>query len=274
MSLDALDATPHASTAPAPGAAPHAGTAPAPGATRAAGALGIVVLDSEHYQETLEWDDPTSWSPPPGLGPGFLSHPAYWPFPVMFAVARGATSEAAAERRPEAVRGVVDAVRRLDGRCRMIVGTCGHFSDAWPALEPRPQTPTVLSALDALDDALRWSRRDVAVLTMTTASGTRAMAGVPGGTRVRVVGMDGAGDWTEMDRPDWVTHRTWSEAGLEQGLRRVLERESRAGGKLEGVGCVLLVCTILPQFAGVIHQYTDAPVVHVGNLVSTFLTTS
>lgn len=268
MSADALDATPR------PGASVAAGTAPAAGANGKAGALGIVVLDSEHYQETLDWDDPTSWRPPPGLGPGFLSHPSFWPFPVMFAVARGATSEAAAERRPEAVRGVAEAVRRLDGRCRMIVGTCGHFGDAWEALDPRPQTPTVLSALDVLDDALRWSRRDVLVLTMTTASGRRSMAGVPGGTRVRVVGMDGAGDWAEMDRADWVTHRNWSEAGLEAGLRQVLDRESGAGGALEGIGCVLLVCTILPQFTGVIRQYTDAPVVHVGNLVSTLLSAS
>jgi len=238
------------------------------------GVLGVVLLDAEHYVETLDWDDPTAWRPPAGLGPGFLSHPAYWSLPAVFAVARGATSEAAAERRPEAIRGVVEAVRRLEGRCRMIVGTCGHFVDAWPALDPRPRTPTILSALDVLPSALHWSGRDVLVLTMTTESGRSSLATAPGSSRVRVLGMDGAGDWERVDRPDWVTHREWTEQGLEQGLREVLARERGAGGALDDVGCVLLMCTILPQFTAVIRQYTDAPIVHVGNLVEALLSAS
>lgn len=236
--------------------------------------VGVVLLDAEHYEDTLDWEDPTAWVPPAGLGPGFLSHPAYWSRPAVFAVAKGATGEAAAERRPEAVRGVVDAVRRLDGRCRMIVGTCGHFGDAWAELDPPPETPTILSALDILPDALRWSRRDVLMLTMTTESGLRSIADTPGSSRVRVVGMDGAGDWFLMDRPDWVAHREWSEAGLEAGLRQVLGRESIEGGALDGVGCVLLVCTILPQFISVIREYTGAPIVHVGGLAESLLSAS
>jgi hypothetical protein len=255
-------------------AAPQGAPAPETRTRRFPNAVGVVLLDAEHYVETLEWDDPTSWVPPPELGPGFLSHPAYWPLPALFAVARGATSEAADERRPEAIRGVVDAVRRLDGRCRVIVGTCGHFGDAWPALEPRPETPTVLSALDVLPDALRWSRRDVLVLTMTTESGRRSLADTPGSSRVRVLGMDGAGDWPSMDRPDWVRRRDWSEEGLAAGLRAVLERESGAGGALDGVGCVLLVCTILPQFTAVVREYTDAPIVHVGTMAESLLAPS
>jgi len=235
------------------------------------GPLGIVVLDSEHYVETLGWDDPSTWDPPPGLGPGFLSHPAYWSVPVVFAVARGATSEAAAQRRPEAIRGVVEAVRRLDGHCRMIVGTCGHFCDAWIGLDPRPETPTILSALDVVDDALRWSRRDVLMITMTTESGQRSIADMPDATRVRVLGMDGAGDWSRIDRPDWVTQRDWSESGLESGLRHVLDREVGPGRALDNVGSVLLVCTILPQFTPVIREYTDAPIVHIGSLVTSLL---
>lgn len=245
----------------------HAGPARRPGDEP----LGIVLLDAEHYVETLEWEDPTAWQPPDGLGPGFLSHPAYWPLPVVYAVARGATTEAAAAHRPEAIRGVVEAVRRLDGRCRMIVGTCGHFWGAWEELDPRPQTPTVLSALDVLDDALSWSRRDVLVLTMTTGSGQRSLARATTSARVRVLGMDGAGDWSRIDRPDWVLRREWSEDGLESGLREVLDRERGPGGALAGVGAVLLYCTILPQFTSVIREYTSAPIVHVGSLVASAL---
>jgi hypothetical protein len=250
------------------------GGRPARGAMSDPDVVGVVLLDSEHYTETLDWEDPYSWVPPVGLGTGFLSHPAYWSRPALFAVARGATAEAAEARRPEAIAGVVDAVRRLDGRCRMIVGTCGHFVDAWPALDPPPRTPTVLSALDVLGDALRWSRRDVLVLTMATESGRRSLAGTPGASRVRVVGMDGAGDWEEMDRPDWVHHRRWSEAGLEAGLREVLERERVPDGALDDIGCVLLACTILPQFTAVIREYTGAPIVHVGGLAEALLSTS
>lgn len=233
--------------------------------------VGVVLLDADHYTETLDWDDPTGWVPPAGLGTGFLSHPDYWSRPAIFAVARGATAEAAAERRPEAIRGVVDAVRRLDGRCRVIVGTCGHFCDAWAELDPAPETPTILSALDVLPEALRWSRRDVLMLTMTTEVGRRSITHTPGSTRVRVVGIDGAGDWWKMDRPTWVTHRDWSEDGLEAGLRQVLESQRGPGGALEGVGGVLLVCTILPQFTSVIREYTDAPIVHVGGLAQSLL---
>ncbi|HVC13323.1 MAG TPA: hypothetical protein VND62_00520 [Acidimicrobiales bacterium] len=258
----------------ADGGTAHAGGSRTRGPTSVPDVVGVVLLDSEHYVETLDWENPLSWVPPEGLGTGFLSHPAYWSRPALFAVARGATAKAAEERRPEAIRGVADAVRRLDGRCRIIVGTCGRFVDAWPALDPPPATPTVLSALDVLDDALRSSRCDVLVLTMTTESGRRSLAGTPGTSRVRVVGMDGAGDWAEMDRPDWVHHRRWSEAGLEAGLREVLERERVAGGALDGIGCVLLVCTILPQFTAVVREYTGAPIVHVGTLAETLLSTS
>lgn len=236
--------------------------------------LGVVLLDAEHYVETLAWDDPSAWVPPPGLGPGFLSHPASWPIPVVYAVARGATTAAAAARRPEAVRGVAEAVRRLDGRCRMIVGTCGHFWDAWAELDPRPETPTVLSALDVLDDALRWSRRDVLVLTMTTESGRRSIGRATSSARVRVLGMDGAGDWSRIDRPDWVAHRDWSEEGLESGLREVLDRERGPSGALGDVGCILLYCTILPQFTSVIREYTNAPILHVGSVVNSVLSAS
>ena len=82
--------------------------------------LGVILLDAEHSVETLGWDDPFSWQPPPGLGEGFYGHPAAWPLPVVFAVAEGATGKASAEGTPAAVQGVVDAIARLDGRCDLI----------------------------------------------------------------------------------------------------------------------------------------------------------
>jgi hypothetical protein len=229
--------------------------------------LGVVLLEAEHSVETLDWAEPFSWRPPGGLAPGFLGHPAAWPAPVLFAVAAGATGRSSAEGASQAMRGVADAVRRLDGRCDMIVGGCGFFGLAWPLLSPRPGTPTVLSALDYLDVALAGSRRDIAVISTNTADGGRAVAGHPQASRVRVLGLDGIGDWSAFARPDWAYRPQWTLDGLEAGLREVLRPAARPGGQLDHVGAVLLECTVLPQFRPVIREYTSAPIVDVLSIV-------
>ncbi|HEU0103485.1 MAG TPA: hypothetical protein VFR07_14295 [Mycobacteriales bacterium] len=233
--------------------------------------LGVILLEAEHSVETLGWDDPFSWQPPPGLGEGFYGHPAAWPLPVVFAVAEGATGKASAEGTPAAVQGVVDAIARLDGRCDLIVGGCGYFGAAWPALPAPPGTPAVLSSLDYLDDALRSTSRDVAVLSMSGPAATRFLADRPDAGRIRVVGLDDAKDWPLISRPDWATAPQWTLAGLEAGLRDVLAEAALPGGALDGVGAVVLECTVLPQFRAVVREYTRAPIVDVGTAVDALL---
>jgi len=185
----------------------------------------------------------------------------------VFAVARGATGRSSAERTPEAVRGVVDAIARLDGHCDVILGGCGYFGAAWDALPHKPSTPTLLSALDLLDDALASSARDVAVLSMSGPAATDFVSGRPDAGRVRVIGLDGIGDCSKFAPSDWATNPAWTLAGLEAGLREVLEPAAAAGGALEGVASVLLECTVLPQFRSVIREFTSAPIVDAGLVV-------
>jgi hypothetical protein len=229
--------------------------------------LGVVLLEAEHSVETLGWADPSAWEPPAGLGEGFYGHPAAWPFPVVFAVAQGATAAASARCTPEATAGVVAAVGRLDGHCDLIVGGCGYFGAAWPAMSRPPGTPTVLSALDHLDLALASTSRDVAVLSMSAGAASSFLRPRADGRRIRVIGLDHERDWGLIGRPDWVTHPRWTLEGLEKGLRRVLEAESSPGGDLDNVGGVLLECTVLPQFGSLIRDHLDVPVYDVSSIV-------
>ena len=233
--------------------------------------LGVILLEAEHSVETLGLADPYSWEPPQGLGAGFFGHPKFWPTPVVFAVARGATGATSASGTPEAVQGVVDAIGRLDRRCDLIIGGCGYFGDAWTELPVKPATFTVLSALDHLDLALRATAADVVIMSASTAAGRRAISGHPEAGRIRVIGIDGLGEWAHFGRPDWASAGLVSERGLEAALRSVLDRESAPSGALVGVGAVVLECTVLPQYRSVIREYTAAPIIDVEQIVRSIL---
>lgn len=226
--------------------------------------LGVVLLEADHSVETLDLSDPYAWEPPPGLGKGFFGHPDAWPVPTVFAVAHGATAAAAAEGTPQAMQGVADAVARLDGRCDLILGSCGFFAGGWDAMEAPPATPTLLSSLDLLDVALRSTARDVAVMSFSNGPAERFVARRPDASRIRVVGISPAGDWPLVGRPDWATNPRWTIAGLEAGLREVLADAVRPGGELDDVGAVVIECTVLPQFRSVIREHTRAPIYDAG----------
>lgn len=229
--------------------------------------LGVVLLEAEHSVETLDWDGPQEWQPPSGLGEGFFGHPKAWPVPVVFAVAEAATAAAAARCEPSAMRGVADAVARLDGRCDLIVGGCGYFGGAWPMVTPAPATPTILSVLDLLDLALARTGRDVAVLSMSEEAAQSFLQTRDDGDRIRVVGLDHCADWKAIGRPDWVTHPRWSVTGLEKDLAGVLDTETAPGGRLDDIGGALLECTVLPQFGSLIRDRVAAPVYDLAALV-------
>lgn len=222
--------------------------------------IGVVLLDADHSVETLDHDDPFAWEPPPGLTSGFFGHPAAWPLPTVFAVAWGATAAAAARGEPEAMQAVAEAVKRLDGRCDLIVGSCGFFAEAWDAIEMPPSTPTILSAFDLLDEALRSTAKDVAVISFSEEPAIRYLATRPDAGRIRIVGLTPAGDWPLIAPLDYAIRPQWTVAGLEAGLREVIAREVQPGGRLDDVGALVLECTVLPQFRHVIREYTNVPV--------------
>lgn len=229
---------------------------------------GVVVLDAEHSVDTV---DGAPFDPPEGLR-DFYGHPDTWPGDVLFAVPKGVTAGVAASGDEVAMRTVADAVRRLDGRCDVIVGGCGFFSGAWAHLDPAPRTPTLLSGFDLLDDALRATAAPVAVLSFADGPAQRVLAGHPAADRIRVVGISPAGDWPLIGRPDWATAPAWTREGVEGGLREVLTRELTPGGLLDGVGALVVECTIVPQFRAVLREYTAVPVFDVGTVAVTLLT--
>jgi hypothetical protein len=233
--------------------------------------IGMVLLEADHAVETLDQADPFCWTPPAGLTRGFFGNPTSWPAPVVFAVAKSATASAAAAGTPAATRGVVEAVTRLDGRCDLIVGECGYFARAWDAFANPPSTPTVLSGLDLLDEALRCTSRDIAVFFYEREAGERYLASRAGTDRVRAIGITPAGDWPLIGRPDWATEPAWSIEGIERGLRDVIEAETGPGGRLVGIGAIVIECTIIPQFRDVIRQFTSVPVFDVAATVHSLL---
>jgi hypothetical protein len=216
--------------------------------------------------------DPFSWRPPAGLSAGFFGHPDCWPQQVLFAVAEGATGATSAACTPEALAGVVAAVRRLEGRCDLIVGGCGYFGAAWPLLTPAPATPTVLSALDLLDSALLSTSKNVAILSMSRSAATDFVADRADVDRIRVVGFDGVTDWPKFAHADWAIAPRWSLDGLEAGVRQVMAGATQPGGPLADVGAVLLECTVLPQFRSVLREYTAAPIIELRSFVDQLLT--
>lgn len=226
--------------------------------------IGVLLLDADHSVETLDMDDPFSWQPPAGLTPGFYGHPDAWPNPVVFAVPVGATAKATADGDPAALQSVADAVARLDGRCDVIVGSCGFFSKAWDYITEKPTTTTLLSGFDLMDHALASTSRGVVVLSFSNEPAERVIAQRADGDRISVVGISPAGDWPLIGRLDWAVDPQWTLEGLESGLREVLARETAPGGKLVDAGAIVLECTILPQFRSIIREFTAAPIFDVG----------
>jgi hypothetical protein len=225
--------------------------------------LGVILLEADHSVETVGWTDPFSWEPPAGLSVSFFGHPRHWPLPAVFAVARGATGTTSALGTQEAVQGVADAIGRLDGHCDLIVGGCGYFGDAWPLLDQPPAAFTLLSALDLVDATLASTSRDIVVMSASTAAARRVTGRHPQSSRIRLIGLDGVGEWANFARPDWASSGLVTDSGIVAGLRTVLERHAAPGGLLDGIGAVLLECTVLPYHRGVIREYTDAPIIDV-----------
>jgi hypothetical protein len=167
--------------------------------------LGVILLEADHSVETVGWTDPFSWEPLAGLSVSFFGHPRHWPLPAVFAVARGATGTTSALGTQEAVQGVADAIGRLDGHCDLIVGGCGYFGDAWPLLDQPPAAFTLLSALDLVDATLASTSRDIVVMSASTAAARRVTGRHPQSSRIRLIGLDGVGEWANFARPDWAT---------------------------------------------------------------------
>lgn len=223
--------------------------------------LGIVLLNLPHYQASFAAAcDPADERGIGSLPPGFLESPVTWPVPTAFAVAEGARPAETLGARPAAARGLLTALRRLEEHCDLAIADCGFFWAARPA--PCRRAAVLLSGLDLLPLSTRMTRRSIGVLTFSAPALKPLLAGHPERGRLRIVGFNDLPQWAAFDCDDYGTNGRWSLPALRDELLGRVARELH-GGDLQGVGALLIECTLMPQFRAAIREVTDLPVLDV-----------
>ncbi|WP_439360410.1 hypothetical protein [Bradyrhizobium sp. DASA03007] len=189
--------------------------------------------------------DPFNVTPPPDQPPCYFTHPDFWPVPTAFAIAPGAFGQAILDGTPTALAGIAKAVDRLSQHCDLIVGGCGYMYAARSLV--RSDTPTLLSGLQLLPNALDSTRLPIGVLTYNRASTEKMLGSRPDLSRLRIVGVDHLPNWSMFARPDLVTN--W-QVNPEQLRAEILELclQERHDGAFAEIGSLVLECTAMPQF--------------------------
>lgn len=130
--------------------------------------------------------------------------------------------------------------------CDLIVGNCGYMYAARTVVHP--DTPTLLSGLQLLPNALESSRRPVGILTFNQPATEKMLAGHPDRYRLRIVGLDRLPGWSAINDLDFVISPRVSAAQLRAELLDVCLRERRVRAFTE-IGALILECTAMPQFS-------------------------
>lgn len=221
--------------------------------------LGIVLMEDDAAVE----GSPQEFAARGVTKPWVVQDPDHWGLPIRTAVAAGATAGPLLGGEPDALRGVVEAVRRLDGKADLIIGNCGFMWAAREQLVGSTATPAVLSGLDLLDVALRMTSRSVGVVTYSASSLDPLLAGHPERERICRVGLEDLPDWAAISAPDFMERGGWSLDGLAAQLCERLARELADGGELADAGVLVLECTALPNLRSAIRSVTRMPVLDV-----------
>lgn len=208
--------------------------------------LGIINLQYDGALDTADLPNPFNASAPPGLPPGFFMDPEFWPVPTAFAVAPGAIGTAITEGTPTAIAGIAAAVERLARHCDLIVGNCGYMYAARSQVQS--DTPTLLSALQLLPNALESTRRPVGVLTFNRAATEKMLASHPDRSRLRIVGVDDQPGWSLIWTRDSMINGQLNVDLLRTELLGVCLKE-RHTGAFKDIGSLVLECTAMPQFS-------------------------
>jgi hypothetical protein len=190
--------------------------------------------------------------------PGDVGNPASFPFPVRYAVVKGATPEAIVQRDPAPfVDAFIDAGHGLIAQgCTGIATTCGFLSLVRPRLAQALGVPVAASALEQVGQitAMLPPGQMAGVLTISAASLTAqhlSVAGVPAGTLVQ--GMDGS-------------HFATAILGNQTHLDVAVAREEMVDAALKflqanpNLGAIVLECTNMPPYAADIAHATGLPV--------------
>lgn len=220
--------------------------------------LGVILCDLDSYEvDDLECLDDRA--PAISDNPlGFFENPGSWPgIPVRYAVARGARVEplVAGERR--AVDAFWAAAERL-AECSLVITDCGFFYYA--RRDGRPTGNVLTSGLDLLPVAASLTSRDIGVLTVSSSLAEDLLAGHALRPRLVIAGLEDEDGWCRLLTDDHAHNNGWSLDVLRRGVLAAAERDFGPGGRLEGIGALVLECTLLPQFRDEIRRFTDIPI--------------
>ena len=232
--------------------------------------LGIVLLDLPHLKGDFGAFAPND---PIGLGTlptGWFEAPSTWPFSTVYACAAGATAEATLAAEPASVSAVAAAVGRLSDSADLIIGDCGFFWAASETAHRATTTPLLLSALNLLDFAAATTRKDIGVLTFSAQDLERLFSDHPLRGRLRIIGVSNQPNWAALRKDDYGLRRSWSHRALGVELLEVLIA-ALPDGSLADIGCLVLECTVMPQFRGVLRRATALPIFDVASTARALL---
>jgi hypothetical protein len=236
--------------------------------------LGVVLVDSDHYEAKTGRFEPTDTMGLGSLPPGWFESPATWPVTTEFAVATGATAKALMHTGSEVVEEVVDGLRNalsyLGPRCDLIVTDCGFFWGARSAVPAAQRSTVLLSGIDLLDLVAARSDQPIGLLTFAENSALRMLENHPARERLRLVGLSDMPTWNILNNDDFVLSGELDIDGLREDLIRRVSEELRAG-ELTDVGSLVLECAVLPQFLDDLHQLTAVPKFDVATLATAAL---
>lgn len=218
--------------------------------------LGVIQLDFFGALDTADLPDPFKATAPPGTPLG-LGNPDFWPVPTAFAVAPGAIGMDIVEGTPVALAGISAAIGRLSRYCDLIIGNCGYMYTARTL--PPSGTPTLLSGLQLLPNALASTSRPVGVLTFNQAGTEKLLASHPERSRLRIVGVDDQPAWSVVWHRDLITGNKFNPEKMRGELLDVCIRERRTGA-FSDIGTLVLECTGMPIFRADIIAALKLPV--------------
>lgn len=219
--------------------------------------LGIILMDQGHARADCS-ERPT---PPGETPPWTYTLAGTWPGPWRAAIASGAGAEATLAGEEAAVAGVVEAARRLEPDCQLLLGNCGFFWAARERLREAVRVPVLLSSLDLLDFALRLTTADVGVITFDRPALAAMLGDHPEAGRLRLLGLSELPQWSALAADDYCERGGWSEEGLRRELRDRVAESLGEGGELAGATLLVLECTILPHYRPALREVTDLPLV-------------
>ena len=124
----------------------------------------------------------------------------------------------------------------------------------------------MLSGLDLIAFAVEAAGgMDVGVLTYSASHLEPLLTSHPHFARLRILGLSGERNWAHLARESYGLRPRWTREGLASELRSTLER-AFTGGIFDGVGALVIECTVMPQFRAMIRSLTTLPIFDIASM--------